>query len=52
MPSQSPLRPASPVTDNSFYYPAGAATVPNVHGMPVGVSDDCIFYSQYMQSLF
>ncbi|TMX03974.1 hypothetical protein EJD97_012733 [Solanum chilense] len=37
MPFQSPLRPASPVSDNSFYYPAGVATVPNVHGMPVGV---------------
>ncbi|KAJ8560122.1 hypothetical protein K7X08_004180 [Anisodus acutangulus] len=36
-PSQSPLRPASPVSDNSFYYPAGVATVPNMHGMPVGV---------------
>ncbi|WMV34995.1 hypothetical protein MTR67_028380 [Solanum verrucosum] len=37
MPFQSPLRPASPVSDNSFYYPAGVATVPNMHGMPVGV---------------
>ncbi|KAK4365638.1 hypothetical protein RND71_013518 [Anisodus tanguticus] len=37
VPSQSPLRPASPVSDNSFYYPAGVATVPNMHGMPVGV---------------
>lgn len=55
MPFQSPLRPASPVSDSSFYYPAGVATVPNVHGMPVGVRDVCIFlifYSQYMRSLF
>ncbi|MCD7449228.1 Polyadenylate-binding protein-interacting protein 3 [Datura stramonium] len=37
IPSQSPLRPASPVSDNSFYYPAGVSTVPNMHGMPVGV---------------
>ncbi|KAK6787395.1 hypothetical protein RDI58_015920 [Solanum bulbocastanum] len=37
MPFQSPLRPPSPVSDNSFYYPAGVATVPNMHGMPVGV---------------
>ncbi|CAN4100074.1 unnamed protein product [Withania somnifera] len=37
VPSQSPLRPASPVYSNSFYYPAGVATVPNMHGMPVGV---------------
>ncbi|XP_060218350.1 polyadenylate-binding protein-interacting protein 4-like isoform X1 [Lycium barbarum] len=37
IPSQSPLRPASPVSDNSFYYPAGVAAVTNMHGMPVGV---------------
>lgn len=37
VPSQSPLRPASPVSDNSFYYSAGMATVTNMHGMPVGV---------------
>lgn len=37
VPSPSPLRPASPVYDNSFYYPAGVATVPNMHGMPIGV---------------
>ncbi|KAF3662385.1 Polyadenylate-binding protein-interacting protein 4 [Capsicum annuum] len=37
VPSQSPLRPASPVSDNSFYYPVGVATVPNMHGMPLGV---------------
>nr|XP_016462799.1 PREDICTED: polyadenylate-binding protein-interacting protein 3-like isoform X1 [Nicotiana tabacum]XP_016462800.1 PREDICTED: polyadenylate-binding protein-interacting protein 3-like isoform X1 [Nicotiana tabacum]XP_016462801.1 PREDICTED: polyadenylate-binding protein-interacting protein 3-like isoform X1 [Nicotiana tabacum]XP_016462803.1 PREDICTED: polyadenylate-binding protein-interacting protein 3-like isoform X1 [Nicotiana tabacum]XP_016462804.1 PREDICTED: polyadenylate-binding protein-int len=36
-PSQSPLRPASPVSDNSFYYPAGVTTVPHMHGMPVGI---------------
>ncbi|GFZ11724.1 hypothetical protein Acr_23g0001090 [Actinidia rufa] len=33
IPSQTPLRPASPVSDGSFYFPA----VPHMHGMPVGV---------------
>ncbi|MCD7449221.1 Polyadenylate-binding protein-interacting protein 3 [Datura stramonium] len=37
IPSRSPLRLASPVSDNSFYYPAGVSTVPNMHGMPVGI---------------
>ncbi|MCE3052245.1 Polyadenylate-binding protein-interacting protein 3 [Datura stramonium] len=37
IPSQSSLRPASPASVNSFYYPAGVSTVPNMHGMPVGI---------------
>ncbi|XP_055828752.1 polyadenylate-binding protein-interacting protein 4-like isoform X2 [Solanum dulcamara] len=31
------LRPASPVADNSFYYPAGMAAMPHMHGMSMGV---------------
>ncbi|CAN4089129.1 unnamed protein product [Withania somnifera] len=37
VPSQATLRPASPVSDNSFYYPAGMATMPHMHGMSMGV---------------
>ncbi|KAK4361788.1 hypothetical protein RND71_017029 [Anisodus tanguticus] len=37
VPSQATLRPASPVSDNSFYYPAGVAAMPHMHGMPMGV---------------
>ncbi|KAL3528598.1 hypothetical protein ACH5RR_007920 [Cinchona calisaya] len=37
IPSQSPLRPASPVSDGSFYYPANMTAVPHMHGMPVGI---------------
>ncbi|XP_058194541.1 polyadenylate-binding protein-interacting protein 4-like isoform X3 [Rhododendron vialii] len=33
VPSQSPLRPASPVSDGSFYFPS----VPHMHNMPVGM---------------
>ncbi|PIN14639.1 Protein interacting with poly(A)-binding protein [Handroanthus impetiginosus] len=37
VPSQTPLRPSSPVADSSFYYPANMAAVTQMHGMPVGV---------------
>ncbi|XP_016478042.2 polyadenylate-binding protein-interacting protein 4-like [Nicotiana tabacum] len=37
VPSQTTLRPASPVSDNSFYYPAGVAAMPHMHGMSVGI---------------
>lgn len=37
VPSQTPLRPPSPVSDGSFYYPANMAAIPNMHGMPVGI---------------
>ncbi|KAL3375677.1 hypothetical protein AABB24_006907 [Solanum stoloniferum] len=37
VPSQATLRPASPVSDNSFYYPAGMAAMPQMHGMSMGV---------------
>nr|GLL23401.1 polyadenylate-binding protein-interacting protein 4 isoform X2 [Ipomoea trifida] len=37
VPSQSPLRPASPVSDGSFYYPTNVTPVQHMHGMPVGV---------------
>ncbi|KAL6996288.1 Polyadenylate-binding protein-interacting protein 3 [Sarracenia purpurea var. burkii] len=37
IPSQTPLRPASPVSDGSFYFPTNAAAVPHMHGMPVGI---------------
>lgn len=31
------LRPASPISDNSFYYPAGMAAMPHMHGMSMGI---------------
>ncbi|CAN4086989.1 unnamed protein product [Withania somnifera] len=37
LPSPATLRPASPVSDNSFYYPAGMAAMPHMHGMSMGV---------------
>ncbi|KAK9078370.1 hypothetical protein SSX86_002427 [Deinandra increscens subsp. villosa] len=37
VPSSSPLRAASPVSDASFYYPATVAPAPHMHGMPVGM---------------
>lgn len=37
VPSQAPLRPASPASDGSFYYPANVTAVPHIHGMPVGM---------------
>ncbi|KAI7728328.1 hypothetical protein M8C21_001806 [Ambrosia artemisiifolia] len=37
VPSSAPLRPASPVSDASFYYPANVAPAPHMHGMPVGI---------------
>ncbi|OWM76598.1 hypothetical protein CDL15_Pgr005563 [Punica granatum] len=37
IPSQTPLRPPSPVSDASFYVPSNVAAVSHMHGMPVGV---------------
>lgn len=37
VPSQTPVRPLSPVVDGSFYYPANMSGVPQMHSMPVGV---------------
>ncbi|XP_038724821.1 polyadenylate-binding protein-interacting protein 3-like isoform X3 [Tripterygium wilfordii] len=37
MPSQISVRPASPVSDGSFYYPSGVSAVPHMPGMPMGV---------------
>ncbi|KAL9232031.1 hypothetical protein vseg_007180 [Gypsophila vaccaria] len=37
VPTQSPLRPVSPVNDASFYYPTNMPAVPNMHGMPIGI---------------
>ncbi|XP_030525467.1 polyadenylate-binding protein-interacting protein 3-like isoform X2 [Rhodamnia argentea] len=37
VPSQTPVRPLSPVADGSFYYPANMSGVPQMHSMPVGV---------------
>ncbi|XP_021736746.1 polyadenylate-binding protein-interacting protein 3-like isoform X2 [Chenopodium quinoa] len=37
VPTQSPLRPPSPVNDASFYFPSTMPTVPHMHGMPVGM---------------
>nr|XP_027192535.1 polyadenylate-binding protein-interacting protein 3 isoform X2 [Cicer arietinum] len=37
IPSQTPVRPCSPVSDGSFYYPANVSTVPSMPTMPMGV---------------
>ncbi|XP_019198813.1 PREDICTED: polyadenylate-binding protein-interacting protein 3-like isoform X2 [Ipomoea nil] len=37
VPSPTPLRPASPVSDGSLYYPANVAAVPHMQGMTVGI---------------
>ncbi|KAK7261657.1 hypothetical protein RIF29_27973 [Crotalaria pallida] len=37
IPSQAPVRPPSPASDASFYYPANVTTVPNVPSMPMGI---------------
>ncbi|XP_076888162.1 polyadenylate-binding protein-interacting protein 3-like [Bidens hawaiensis] len=37
VPSSSPLRAASPVSDGNFYYQPNVGPVPHMHGMPVGV---------------
>ncbi|XAR49903.1 hypothetical protein NMG60_11004083 [Bertholletia excelsa] len=37
IPSQTPLRPTSPVSDGPFYFPPNVAALPHMHGMPVGV---------------
>ncbi|XP_004303672.1 PREDICTED: uncharacterized protein LOC101292616 [Fragaria vesca subsp. vesca] len=37
VPSQSPVRPPSPVSDGSFYYPTNLPAVPHMPAMPVGI---------------
>ncbi|KAL4625516.1 hypothetical protein ACB092_05G032100 [Castanea dentata] len=37
IPSQIPVRPQSPVSDGSFYYPPNVSAVPHMPGMPVGI---------------
>lgn len=37
IPSHTPLRPASPVSDGSFYYPPNVTAVPHMPGVPVGI---------------
>ncbi|XP_042484590.1 polyadenylate-binding protein-interacting protein 4-like isoform X2 [Macadamia integrifolia] len=34
-PTQTVLRPPSPVSENSFYFPANMSPVPHMHGVPV-----------------
>ncbi|XP_020550751.1 polyadenylate-binding protein-interacting protein 4-like [Sesamum indicum] len=46
IPSQTPLRPASPVADSPFYYPANMASVPQMPGMPVGIGIGPSFAAQ------
>ncbi|XP_038706883.1 polyadenylate-binding protein-interacting protein 3-like isoform X1 [Tripterygium wilfordii] len=36
-PCQTSVRPASPVSDGSFYYPSGVSAVPHMPGVPMGV---------------
>lgn len=37
IPSQMPVRPQSPVSDGSFYFPPNVSAVPHMPGMPVGI---------------
>ncbi|XP_022853199.1 polyadenylate-binding protein-interacting protein 3-like [Olea europaea var. sylvestris] len=47
MPSQAPLRPASPVAaDGSFYYQANMGAVSQMHGMPVSIGIGPSFSAQ------
>ncbi|CAA2979170.1 Hypothetical predicted protein [Olea europaea subsp. europaea] len=47
IPSQTPLRPASPVaSDGSFYYPANMASLSQMHGMPVNIGIGPSFTAQ------
>ncbi|XP_052180647.1 polyadenylate-binding protein-interacting protein 3-like [Diospyros lotus] len=46
IPSQTPLRPASPVSDGPFYFPPNVGTVPPMHGMPVGIGIGTSFAPQ------
>ncbi|OVA08908.1 LsmAD domain [Macleaya cordata] len=36
-PSQTPLRPPSPVAEGSFYFPTNVPAVQHMHGVPVGI---------------
>lgn len=36
-PSQTPVRPPSPVSDGSFYYQPNVPALPHMHGMPMGI---------------
>ncbi|EEF41019.1 conserved hypothetical protein [Ricinus communis] len=36
-PSQTPVRPPSPVSDGSFYFPPNVPALPHMHGMPMGI---------------
>ncbi|KAL0396979.1 UNVERIFIED_CONTAM: Polyadenylate-binding protein-interacting protein 4 [Sesamum calycinum] len=46
IPSQTPLRPSSPVADSPFYYPANMASLPQMPGMPVGIGIGPSFAAQ------
>ncbi|MCL7028175.1 hypothetical protein MKW94_004292, partial [Papaver nudicaule] len=36
-PSPAPIRPPSPLSDSSYYYPNNVSLVQHMHGLPVGV---------------
>ncbi|KAL8113697.1 hypothetical protein AgCh_020848 [Apium graveolens] len=36
-PNQTTVRPASPLSDGSYYYQANVTAVPNIHGIPVAI---------------
>lgn len=36
-PSLAPLRPPSPVSEGSIYFPTNVSAVPHMHGVPVGI---------------
>ncbi|XP_050381872.1 polyadenylate-binding protein-interacting protein 3-like isoform X3 [Argentina anserina] len=46
VPSQAPVRPPSPVSDGSFYYPTNLPAVPHMPGMPVGIGQGHSFAHQ------
>ncbi|XP_061364007.1 polyadenylate-binding protein-interacting protein 4-like isoform X2 [Gastrolobium bilobum] len=37
IPSQTPVRPRSPVSDGSFYFPANVSSISNMPAMPMGI---------------
>lgn len=36
-PTQTPIRPPSPISDGSYYFPANASAVPHMHGVQMGI---------------
>lgn len=38
------MRPASPLSDGSYYYQANVTAVPNMHGIPVAIGVSGLYF--------